>query len=135
MRELKMFLVMSLYMGMKKLPNVKAYWTKSKEIFYCIIIAGLFTRKRFMTLNQCLHITDSSMYVVDNMSPHVNKMHQRKWLIDTIRKACKRQWNLGQYVTIDETMFKYKTYYPARQYMPKKPMKWGVKVWCVKDSK
>jgi hypothetical protein len=32
-RELKAFLATALYMGMKKLPNVKAYWTKSEEIF------------------------------------------------------------------------------------------------------
>jgi hypothetical protein len=135
-RELKAFLATSLYMGMKKLPNVKAYWAKSEDIFYCNVIAGLFTRKHFMTLTRCLHITDPSTYVADNTSPHFDKMHQTRWLIDAIREACKRQWNLGQYITVDETMVRYKgTYCPARQYMPKKPVKWGVKVWCVADSK
>jgi hypothetical protein len=33
-------------------------------------------------------------------------------------------------------MVRYKeTYCLARQYMPKKPVKWEVKVWCVADSK
>jgi hypothetical protein len=94
-RELKVFLATSLYMGMKKLPNVKAYWAKSEEIFYCNVIAGLFTRKRFTTLMRCLHITDPSTYVADNTSPHFDKMHQTRWLIDAIRGACKEQWNLG----------------------------------------
>jgi hypothetical protein len=49
-KELKVFFAISLYMGMKKLQNVKAYWAKSEEIFYCNVIAGLFTRKCFMTL-------------------------------------------------------------------------------------
>jgi hypothetical protein len=32
-------------------------------------------------------------------------------------------------------MVRYKgTYCPARQYMPKKPEKWGIKVWCLADS-
>jgi len=36
--------------------------------------------------------------------------------------------------TIDEMMIRYKgTYYPARQYMPQKPQKWGIKVWCLAD--
>jgi hypothetical protein len=57
-------------------------------------------------------------------------------LITFIRGACKQQWNLGEFVTIDETMVRYKgTYCLARQYMPKKPVKWGVKVWCTADSK
>jgi hypothetical protein len=135
-RELKVFLATTLYMGMKKLPNVKAYWAKSEDIFYYNVIAGLFTRKRFMALTRCLHITDPSTYVADNTSPLFDKMHQTRWLIDAIREACKRQWNLGQFITIDETMVRYKgTYCPARQYMPKKPVKWGVKVWCAADSK
>jgi hypothetical protein len=74
-RELKVFLATSLYMTMKKLPNVKAYWAKSEEIFYYNVIVGLFTRKRFMTLTQCLHITDPSTYVADNMSPHFDNIH------------------------------------------------------------
>jgi hypothetical protein len=46
------------------------------------------------------------------------------------------EWNLGKYVTIDEMMIRYKgSYCPARQYMPNKPEKWGVKVWCLADSK
>jgi hypothetical protein len=63
------------------------------------------------------------------MSFHFEKMHQTRWLIDAIRGAYKRQWNLGQFVTIDETMVRYKrTYCPAKQYMPKKPIKWEVKM-------
>ena len=84
-RELKVFWATSLSMGMKKLPNVKANWAKSKEIFYCNVIASLFTRKHFMTLTQCLHITNPSTYVPDNMFPHFDKMHQTRWLIDAIR--------------------------------------------------
>jgi hypothetical protein len=77
-----------------------------------------------MLLTRCLHITDPSTYVADNMSPLFDKIHQTRWLIDALRGACKRQWNLGQYVTTDETMVKYKgTYCPTRQYMPKKPVK------------
>jgi hypothetical protein len=42
---------------------------------------------------------------------------------------------LGKYVTMDEMMIRYKgSYCLARQYMPNKPEKWGVNVWCVADS-
>jgi hypothetical protein len=135
-KELKVFMACTLYMGMKKLPNVKAYWAKSEEIFYCHVIAGLFTRKCFMALTRCLHITNPATYVEDRTSPHFDKMHQTRWLIDAIRNSCKREWKLGEFLTIDETMVRYKgSYCPARQYMPKKPVKWGLKVWCVADSK
>jgi hypothetical protein len=36
---------------------------------------------------------------------------------------------------VDEMMIRYKgSYCPARQYMPNKSEKWGVKVWCVANS-
>jgi hypothetical protein len=70
------------------------------------------------------------------MSPLFDKMHQIRWLIDALRRAFKQQWNLGQIVTIDEIMVRYKeTYCPARQYMPKKSVKWGVKIRCAVDFK
>jgi hypothetical protein len=73
-KELKVFMATNLYMGMKKLSNVKAYWAKSKTIFYCHVITGLFTKERLMALTRCLHITNPAPYVEDNTSPHFDKM-------------------------------------------------------------
>ena len=42
---------------------------------------------------------------------------------------------LGEFITIDEMMVRYKgTYCPTRQYMPKKPQNWGIKIWTLEDS-
>jgi hypothetical protein len=52
-----------------------------------------------------------------------------------MNEACQVGWKLGEYVTVDETMVRYKgKFCPARQYMPKKPEKWGLKFWCLADS-
>jgi hypothetical protein len=49
-------------------------------------------------------------------------------------ERCNSQWNVDQFITIDEMMVRYKgSYCPACQYMPKKPQKWGLKVWCLAD--
>jgi hypothetical protein len=62
-------------------------------------------------------------------------MNKVRWLFTEIRDCCIEQWNLGQFITIDEMMVRYKgSYCPARQYMPKKPEKWGMKIWCLADS-
>jgi hypothetical protein len=56
-------------------------------------------------------------------------------LINSIRESCKKAWNLGKYLTINEMMIRYKgSYCPSRQYMPNKPEKWDTKVWCLADS-
>jgi hypothetical protein len=41
--ELQVYLSISLYMGMKWLPNVKAYWAKLEPFFYCSVIGRLLT--------------------------------------------------------------------------------------------
>lgn len=55
--------------------------------------------------------------------------------MNEVRDYCKLVWSLGKFLTIDEMMIRYKgSYCPARQYMPKKPQKWCIKVWCLADS-
>jgi len=38
-------------------------------------------------------------------------------------------------MSIDEAMVKYKGRVFFRQYMPKKPIKWGIKVWMIAEPK
>jgi hypothetical protein len=128
-KELQVYFSISFYMGMKRLPNVKAYWAKSEPFFYYGVIGGLLTRKRYLALTRCLHITNPETYEVLAGPPNYDKMHQTRWLVDRIREACKREWKLGQFLTIDETMVRYKG-----TYCPKKLEKWGIKVWCLTDS-
>ena len=42
--ELKAFFTVTLYMSMKRQPNVKTYWSKAPSIFHCPIISSVFTR-------------------------------------------------------------------------------------------
>jgi hypothetical protein len=131
-KELRTFLAISLYMGMKKQPNVKSYWAKSEKLFYCPVIASLLTQRRFLALRKCLHLTNPSEFVTDKSSPLYDQMHQCRWLLNVIRDACRALWNVGKMCTVDEMMVRYKgKYCPARQYMPKKPIKWGLKLWCL----
>jgi len=58
-----------------------------------------------------------------------------RWLLDDIRDACQQSWNLHQEISVDELMVRYKgKFCPVRQYLPSKPTKWGLKVWCVVDA-
>jgi hypothetical protein len=133
---LKAFLGIYVYMGMKKQPNLKSYCQKKGSIFHCPIIYESFTRERFMTIRKCLHITNPAAYAnVERGEPGFDKIRQIRWLVDTIRAACKAVWPLGKYLAIDEIMIRYKgSYSPIRQYMPNKPQKWGLKVWCIADA-
>ena len=134
--EFKVFLAITLYMGMRKQPNVKSYWMKSPSIFHCSIISNLLSRDRFMVLTKCFHLANHDTYVRDRDLPGYDKMGQVRGICDQVRETFRNCWNLGKFLTIDEMMIRYKgTYCPARQYMPKKPQKWGIKASCLADSK
>jgi hypothetical protein len=62
------------------------------------------------------------MYItVDPTHPEYDKMRQTRWLHDHMNEACQAGWKLGEYVTVDETMVRYKgKFCPAQQYMLKK---------------
>jgi hypothetical protein len=133
---LKAFLGVSILMGMKKQPNLRTYWQKVGSFFHCPLISQSFIRERFMAIRKCLHITNPASYAnVDRGDVGFDKIRQVRWLVDKIRDACKAVWSLGKYLTIDEMMIRYKgSYSPIWQYMPNKPQKWGLKVWCLADA-
>ena len=122
--------------GMKRQPSVKIYWSKVPSIFHCSIISSIFTRRHFELLTKCMHVRDPSTYVSDRNMVGYDKMGQVRELDDKVRQNFQRVWNLGKFVIVDEMMVSYKGIYClARQYMPKKPQKWSIKVWCLVDSR
>jgi hypothetical protein len=134
--ELKAFLAIHMYMGMKRQPNIQSYWEKEGSIFHCPIISNIMSRDRFRTLWRCLHITNPTLYEhIKKGEPLYDKLRQVWWMVDDICDACMREWSLGKFLTIDEMMVRYKgSYCDIRQYMLKKPEKWGIKFWVLADS-
>jgi hypothetical protein len=134
--RLKAFLGISVFMGMKKQPNLKSYWHKPRSIFHYPIISQAFTRERFMTIRNCLYITNPATYAnVERGEVGFDKIQQIRWLVDKIREAYKVVWSFSKYLAIDEMMIRYKgSYSPIRQDMSNKPQKWGLKVWYLADA-
>ena len=59
---LKCFIVISLYMDMKKQPNLRIYLAKKESIFFCPINSSSIMQLQFGAIRHCLHIIDSTMY-------------------------------------------------------------------------
>ena len=133
---LKAFLSITMCIGMKKQPNIKTYWKKKGSFFHCPTISNIMTHARYFALRRCLHVTNLALYEhIQRGDLLYDKCRQMHWLINSMRAACKAQWSLGKYLTIDEMMIRYKgSYCPIRQYMPMKREKWGVKLWVLAES-
>ena len=128
--KVRAFIAIHLYMGLKKQPNIKTYWKKLGSIFHCPIISNIMTQDRFSQLRRSSHIINPDSYEhIERRDPRYDKMRQVKWLVNEVREACMRKWILGEFLTIDKMMVRYKgTYCSIRQYMPRKPQKWRIKI-------
>jgi len=56
-------------------------------------------------------------------------------VLDMCQQTFLDQYIPGREMSIDEAMVKYKGRVFFRQYMPKKPIKWGMKVWMIAEPK
>jgi hypothetical protein len=109
--EFKAWLVIRLYMGMKRQPNVKSYWMKEGSFLHSSTISKIMSQKWFMALRRCFHFTNPTTYAQEKGLPRYDKLGQTRWLVEKIRENCKRVWRLGKMCTIDEMMVCYKGIY------------------------
>jgi hypothetical protein len=125
--ELQAWIGISMLMGVKLLPNHQAYWKRSNPFMHCHVISNCMSRSRFERLTACLHIVDDRGFP-NHRDPNYDRLGKIRWLLEKVRRSFEKNWNLGQMCTVDEMMIRYKgKYCPIRQYMPKKPCKWGDK--------
>ena len=116
-------------MGMKQLPHIRCYWSREEPLFHCSIIAQLMTRDCFEAILRCLHVAKPCDVVDEHGVVVRDKIAKVQWLVQAIRVRCENMWNCHQQLTVDESMVRYKGQYcPIRQFMPNKPVRFGIKL-------
>jgi hypothetical protein len=105
---LKAFFAISIFMELKKQPNVKTYWQRKGSFFHCPMISQIFTRDGHQQITKCLHVTNLASYVTNREELVYDKMGQVCWLVDKIREAYMQEWMLEKYITMDKMMILYK---------------------------
>ncbi|KRX55395.1 PiggyBac transposable element-derived protein 3 [Trichinella sp. T9] len=95
------FLGALLKMGLVPKPQYSMYWSTELR---CDAIADAMSRNRFREVLRYLHFNDNSEAVLDRESPHYDRLFKIRPLIESIRRN------------------------ELKQYIPKKPKKWGIKV-------
>ena len=125
---LKAFIGLCFVMGILRLPGKSDYWRKSKRMFKTAF-NDIMTRDRFNIIWRYLHLNDrqAPLAVPD-------KLIKVRWFIDYLNEKFTTTYMPYGHVTIDESMVKFKGRLSFRQYLPSKPIKWGVKVWVLAES-
>ena len=125
--EMSAFFGLNILMGINELPKISLYW--DSDLF--LGNAGFKTTiplKRFWLLNRYFHISDPRQ---ENRTDKLTKIRP---LISKLENAFQRVYVPGKNLSIDEGLVKFNGRLSFKQYMPKKPNKFGIKVWMLADS-
>lgn len=65
---------------------------------------------------------------------HSDKLWKVRGFLDSLAKTFQELYEVDGHATVDESMVKFKGRLGFRQYLPLKPIKWGIKVWVMAES-
>jgi len=121
------FLGIAILMGVNQLPALAHYWQKD-PIFHYSPIADRISRDRFLAIWRFLHFADNTTQP-DRSDPEYDRLFKVRPVISAVNRACQQNYHGSQHRSIDEAMVGFKGRCSMKQYMPKKPIKRGFKIW------
>ena len=131
-KELEQLTGVYLRMGLVKMPNQRSYW----ETFSVYTgVSSIFSRKRFETLMSSIHFVDNNS-VTEETKKNKKKTKDKLWKSRSWISSLRQNFleiSPEKFNAVDEIMVPFKGKSILRQHMPKKPHKWGFKIWGRSD--
>lgn len=115
-------------MGYHKLPAMRDYWSSDPDMGIKFV-QKLMPRQRFEEILTNLHFTDN-----ENTNL-VDRAYKIRSVMTHFNEAFEKRFPPTRNQSVDEHMFTFKGHSVMKQYMPKKPIKWGFKFWMRSDAK
>ena len=114
-------------MGYHWVPAMYHYWSTADDLNVQPIAQSM-TRDRFLIILSNSHLNDNTkMEKTDNL-------YKVRPLIDHLNQKFMSCRAPKEYLSIDESMIKFKGRSSIKQYNPKKTIKRGYKIWCISDD-
>ena len=123
-QEFEQWLGICMRMSITKISNTRLHWSAHS---FNEKIKSLMSRKRWESIKSNLHLVDN-----DNLNKN-DKLAKVRLLIDHLQKAF-REIPKEENLSIDEQMVPFKGASSLKQYIPKKPTKWGYKLFILADN-
>ena len=131
--DIKIWTGINILMGYHKLPSYKNYWLKDPN-FNVPIVSKAMPRNLFSKILNNIHLADNEK-IPSKKSKSYSKTYKIDNFMQILQYNFQKNYILGEYISIDESMIKFKGRSSLKQYLPKKPIKRGFKVWTLADSK
>ena len=120
-------------MGVVNLPNIQDYWTR-EPMLHLPWYSSVMSQRKFLLLSQFLHFADSTNSL-PRTDPTFDKLWKIRQVLELIKQRCKALYSPCLYISVDESMIGTRGRLSFLQYLPKKPTKWGIKLWVCAESK
>ena len=114
-------------MGVIQLPELEAYWS-TNWTGNIPFFGPVFSRSRFEQIFWMLHVSKDDP---DHPGKKINKV---KDILDILIPNFQQSFAPQRNVSVDETMVGFRGHFAAKQYMPAKPTKYGIKAFTLADS-
>ena len=131
--ELLAFIALNIAMGMLRLPQVRDYWTTS-EILSTPWFPTIMSRDRFFTILRFLHLVDSTKQKKKGEQGY-DVLFKVRPIVDHFSAVFSKYYQPSRTLSIDEMMIGTRCRISFLQYMPKKPTRFGIKVWVIAEAK
>ncbi|KAI0210525.1 hypothetical protein LSAT2_004722, partial [Lamellibrachia satsuma] len=117
---MKAFVGINLEMGIKVLPEYKDYWS-SDPVLNDPFVSGIMPRKRYEKLSQYFHCS-----ITAEEDPQ-DKLAKVRPMITLCEANFGHWFGPLKNLSVDEAMIRFDGRLSWKQYLPKKPVKWGIK--------
>ena len=133
LEEMRAFFGLQIVMGYHALPCIQDYWSTASTlgVYY---IANIMPLKRFEKLHAYLHFNDNVLMKPRN-HPDYDKAFKIRPVLDHFNKYFIAGTSAIEEQTIDKHMIKFNDHNILKQYIKRKLVQWGFKLWCRCDSK
>ena len=125
--ELLGFLAIIINMGVITVPTLEDYW-KTSWLANIPFFSRVMARDRFELIFWMLHCSHP------NTTP-AKRIDKVRTFLDMLLHRFQQKYTPGQNLAIDESMLRFHGRFVGKQYMPKKTVKWGIKLFSVADSR
>lgn len=129
--EIKQFIAANMMMGITRKPSYRDYWSASVQM-RDPYISSLIPERRFSWLLSHLHLNDNQKLPL-RTDPNYDKLYKLRPLLDILSDTYASSYDPVREQSVDESMCKFKGRSTLKQYLPKKPIKRGFKIWVRAD--
>ena len=126
------YLGIMVIMGLVDRPSLHDYW-KRDPLYYCPPIAERMSRDRFLEIHRYLHFVDNRT-IIPPGEPGYDRLCKVRHVLKMMEDRFSLLYNPNWETSIDEATMPYKGRSSLKQYMPKKPVRRGLKVWMRADG-